>query len=79
METSAKDATNVEVAFERVLDEIYKITARNAVKEPKPMVAELRKGRKLDATDDEDGVAPQSERVRLDGKKTGKKDKTGCC
>lgn len=80
METSAKDATNVEIAFERVLNEIYKITAKNAVKEPKATVTELGKGKKLDTNDEEDeGPVKPKKGIRLDPKKVNKKQKQGCC
>ena len=47
METSAKEATNVQFAFERVLNEIYKIATKNAVKEIKPSSPTVIKGKKV--------------------------------
>lgn len=79
METSAKDATNVEIAFERVLTEIYKITAKNVVKEPKSDLVKLDKGKKLDGKEDEDEAPVRAKGVRLDEKKTKNKNKSGCC
>lgn len=79
METSAKDATNVGIAFERVLNEIYKITAKHVVKEPKSSVAELSKGKKLDDEDDSEVQVKPKKGVRLDAKRVGKKENKGCC
>lgn len=80
METSAKDSINVQIAFERVLNEIYKITAKNAVKEPKSGVTGLDKGKKIDAGDEEDeGPVEPRKGDRLDPKKLNKKRKQGCC
>lgn len=79
METSAKDATNVGIAFERVLNEIYKITAKSAVKEPRSSVTEIKKGRKLDNADDESEVPAKNKGgVHLKAKKP-KRQKDGCC
>ncbi len=85
METSAKDSVNVSVAFERVLNEIYKIATKNAVKETRPNVTTVSKGKKVEEGDAEPAAQPAPvtgkknvKGVKLDAKKT-KEKKKGCC
>ena len=78
METSAQDSTNVQTAFERVLNEIYKIATKNAVKNTNAtQTASIGQGRKINSDEAEEG----NKRVHLDAKKTKKlKDgKSKCC
>ena len=78
METSAKDATNVQVAFERVLNEIYKIATKNAVKEIKANVSAVTRGKKLDQEEAPPAAPVKNDKVRLSSKKA-KETKKGCC
>ncbi len=77
METSAKDSTNVQTAFERVLGEIYKIATKSAVKEVKQNGQTVSKGKKLEEGGDAE-PAEEQKRVKLSRKKVAKK-KGGCC
>ena len=77
METSAKESTNVQVAFERVLTEIYKIATKNAVQEiASSAVPAVPKGKKVE---EDGGQKKEEKRVRLNAKQTKKKKSGGCC
>jgi hypothetical protein len=75
METSAKEKTNVQIAFERVLQEIYNITTKNSVKDPTSKTANISKGTSLKEKE------PEEKRggMKLTAENTRKKGKKGCC
>ena len=75
METSAKDRTNVQTAFERVLQEIYNITTKNSVKDPTTKTTNLAKGTSINQKEPEED---KKKGVKLSSN-TKKKDKKGCC
>ena len=76
METSAKDSTNVKLAFERVLNEIYKIISKNVIEEPKSIVTALSKGKELN---DDIEVFTKPKGVHLKKKNRKKEADKRCC
>jgi len=76
METSAKDRTNVQTAFERVLQEIYNITTKNSVKDPTTKTTNVSKGTKINQKEPEENT---KKGVKLSSENTRKKGKKGCC
>lgn len=69
METSAKDATNVQTAFRRVLEEIYKIVSRSAIKEVKQDErAAVSRGRRLEDKEEDVGSSGKDGRVKLNSR-----------
>ena len=77
METSAKDATNVHVAFERVLNEIYKIANKSQIDIAKNKTDHISRGSKLSEEEERpDSKKGQKLTVAAAGKKKGK---GGCC
>lgn len=79
METSAKDATNVEKAFNMLIKEVYKANAKPIGKAPTNKVTKLEKGKKLDVDDNEVEEQTKPIRgVRLSQKRK-KNHKSNCC
>lgn len=79
METSAKDSINVQIAFERVLTEIYKIATKNAIKDSKPGSSLLSVGDKISGADEENEISINDRKgIHLDSKKP-KRNSNGCC
>lgn len=91
IETSAKDATNVKLAYERVLNEIYKLTTKKEIKDfsPGPIVPTPKRGQAIKSDEDQaaevtNGASAKTEKesknVKLKQGKSGEKaKKKGCC
>lgn len=78
METSAKDGTHVKLAFERMINEIFKIAVKPIVKEPESKVTELAKGTKVDTEDEPEAQVRPKKGVKLKSK-ANQGGKRGCC
>ena len=82
METSAKDSTNVKIAFEKTFHEIYRLLSKNVTKEIEGKVYKIEKGISLDTTESENkpNKAKKQERtIKLTKNKANSKKKRGCC
>ena len=79
METSAKDSTNVKMAFEKTFFEIYKLLTKNTVKDSKRKVTKIGKGKSLNITEDGIDSIQRNDCVKLERKKLNPEQKNGCC
>lgn len=77
METSAKESINVQIAFERVLNEIFKIANKGSVKTVSGGVSNVAKGKSLDSTDD--NPKPKDRKIKLEPGNVNKRKEGGCC